>query len=366
MDALVLSHLRRIAHKLIPLLAAAGVAYWYEAAARDPDPMLGLPASVTRIQGAPPATAALGKRLFFDTRFSADAKVSCATCHQPDRAFSDGKPVATGTEGRAGTRNAPSLINAAFLTTLFWDGRRRTLEEQARDPFVNPNEHGLADEAQLLDVIARDPAYRQQFADAFAADDAVVDIDHVTRAIAAFVRTLVAGNSPFDRYYFGGDASALSASAINGLAIFRERGQCANCHRMEKDHALFTDHDFHTLAVGLDRISGRLAQIVKRAPVPGDGLDRAVLADVEVAELGRFLVTGKPSDIGKFRTPSLRNVALTAPYMHDGSIATLEQTVEREIYYRGLEANRPLVLTTQQKRDLVEFLRSLTSDALPN
>ena len=335
--------------------------------AAEPGQLLGLPAVVSPAENPPtPAKAALGRRLFFDARLSANRKVSCATCHQPDKAFSDGKRIAEGLEGRTGTRNTPSLINAAYLSSVFWDGRRKTLEEQAQDPFVNPGEHGLADEAQLLQAITSDQEYRQQFGVVFAIDGGAITMKHVTAAIATFVRSLVAAGSPFDRYYFGGDSGAMSASAINGLPIFRERGQCANCHRIEEDHALFTDHDFPTLAVGLDRIGGRLVEIVKRVPARGDSLDRAVLADPELAELGRFLVTGRPSDIGKFKTPSLRNVALTAPYMHDGSIATLEQAIEREVYYRALEANRPLILTMQQRRDLLEFLKALTSDPLPN
>jgi len=335
-------------------------------AAAQPGIAFGLPPLVAPPDNPlTPERIALGRRLFFDARLSADGKISCASCHQPDKAFSDGKRVAEGLDGRRGARNTPSLLNAAFANSQFWDGRRNSLEEQALDPLLNPAEHGLANEAQLLAILNADQAYRQAFAAAFDNSGNAITATRVSMAIASFVRTLVAADTPFDRYHFGGDKSAMTPSAINGLQVFRGRAQCATCHLIEERHALFTDHQFHTLAVGFDRVNSQLPQLIERTTRRRGTLDDAIFSDPELAELGRFLVTGKPADIGKFKTPSLRNVALTPPYMHDGSVPTLQAAVEREIYYRGLEANRPLVLTMQQKEDLVEFLKALTSDKLP-
>jgi len=304
----------------------------------------------------------LGRTLFHDMRLSADGKVSCATCHRPDLAHSDGRSVSEGIQGLRGTRNAPSIINSAYLSSLFWDGRRKSLEEQAQDPFTDSVEHGLKSQDALLEQIRGREAYIAAFAQAFGVDAGAISIDHVTKAIAAFERTLVAGNSPFDRYYYGGDKDALSQSAIRGLSLFTGRAGCASCHTIGSASALFTDQEFHSLGVGLKRIEPRLAEIAKLAfnaqnlaPVGG-----AVTA-ADIAELGRFMVTKKAGDIGKFRTPSLRNVAVTAPYMHDGSVSSLEAAVDLEVYYRGVESGRPLILTPQEKADLVSFLTALTS-----
>jgi cytochrome c peroxidase len=310
------------------------------------------------------ALVPLGKRLFFDSRLSADGNIGCASCHQPDKAFSDGQRVSRGAGGRVGTRNAPSLLNAAFASSLFWEGRRDTLEEQALDPFVNPNEHGLANLDELVKKVRADKTYRDAFASAFGRAKPSITAERIGRAIATYVRSLVAGDSPFDRYLYGGNKNALTPAAVRGLELFRGRAGCAECHVIGPDHALFSDGKFHSLGVGMEKIRGRLAELATRAVNHRAPLDHTVLQDTELAELGRFLVTRDPRDIGKFKTPSLRNVALTAPYMHNGEVATLEDTVEREVYYRGLTANRQLIITTDEKRDLVEFLRSLTGEVL--
>lgn len=305
----------------------------------------------------------LGKRIFLDTRFSADGIVSCATCHQPDRAFSDGLPKSKGIRAQIGTRNAPSLLNAGFMETQFWDGRRTTLESQVLDPFVNSREHGLASSAQLIELVQQDPAYVSLFKVAFDTDMQPVSEQNIAKALASYLRTLTAGSSPFDRFYYAGDQTALSASARRGLKLFLGRAQCATCHQIGGAEASFTDQKFHSLHVGMDQIEGRLPELTKRAVAARRSnlsADSTVLSDEDVSELGRFFVTLNPADIGQFRTPSLRNVALTAPYMHDGSIGSLKQAVEQEIYYRSAQNGRPIILTPEEKADLVRFLQNLT------
>lgn len=329
---------------------------------------LGLPpVPIPRDNLQTPEKIALGRALFDDKRLSADGKVSCSTCHQPDRAFTDGRTVAQGVEQRTGTRNTPTLINSAYLTSLFWDGRRNSLEEQAADPLINPVEHALRSHGELVATVRADAAYAAGFRAAFGVGPEAIGIEHVVKALAAFERTLVAGDSPFDRYRYGGDATALSAAQLRGLDLFSGRARCAACHTLGKDHALLTDHEFHTLGIGQERAQPRLAdrvlRLVRMSPAERG---QSILADPEIADLGRFAVTLKPGDVGRFRTPTLRNVALTAPYMHDGSVPTLVAAVEREVYYRGLEAERPLVLTPQEKADLVAFLQALTSRELPS
>lgn len=329
--------------------------------------LLGLPELPLRREeaAAPNAQELLGKRLFFDARLSADGKTRCSSCHQPEKAFSDGLRVSQGTGGRTGTRNAPSLINVAFASHLFWDGRRDKLEVQALDPFINPNEHGIVSINALVEKIRTDETYRDAFVSAFGQAEAPISPERIRLAIAAYLRTLVAGNSPFDRYLYGGDTNALPPMAVRGLALFRGRAGCAECHIIETRDATFNDGKFHSLGVGMEDIRSRLAELTTRAMRQATSLDHTVLQDKELAELGRFLVTRDPRDIGKFKTPSLRNVALTAPYMHNGGVATLEEAVEREIYYRGLTANRPLIVTPEEREALVAFLRSLTSAPLP-
>ena len=311
------------------------------------------------------AQVALGKRLFFDARLSADGKIRCTSCHQPEKAFSDGLRVSQGLGGRTGTRNAPSLINVVFASSLFWDGRRDTLETQALDPFLNPNEHGLASVDALVEKVRADETYRDAFVSAFGHDKPAISAERIRLAIAAYLRTLVAGGSSADRYLYGWEKNALTPAAVRGLELFRGRAGCAECHVIGAHDALLSDGKFHSLGVGMEDIRAHLAELATRAMRREAPLDHTVLQDGELAELGRFLITRDPHDIGKFKTPSLRNVALTAPYMHNGRVATLEEAVEREIYYRGLTTNRPLIVTPNEKEDLVAFLRSLTSAALP-
>lgn len=325
---------------------------------------LGLPVLTHPADNLPtPDRIALGKKLFHDKRLSADGSVSCATCHVPEKAFADGLIVAKGLGGQTGTRNTPTLLNVAFEKSFFWDGRRTTLEEQAQDPFINPREHGFKDHTQLIATIRRDRAYRLAFKNAFSVRPEAIAIEHVTQAIASFERTLIAADTPFDRYYYGGDQTAMSESAIRGLALFKGTGQCVNCHTIGETSTTFTDSQFHSLGIGYRKIEERLAEITTHfAKQRGKPIDHSILSDADVSELGRFTVTLNPMDVAKFRTPSLRNVALTAPYMHDGSISTLAGVIELEVYYRSLESGQPLVLTPQEQSDLLAFLRALTSD----
>ena len=345
------------------LTAASGL---YAAAASMSLP-LGLPALPAPPDNPQtPQKISLGKALFRDTRFSADEKIGCISCHKPERAFTDGLAVAKGLRDQEGTRNTPTLLNAGYLESQFWDGRRTGLEDQAKDPFVNPFEHGLADHEIVLRKIREDKTYVSAFREAFGVGPKAIALSHVVMALANFERSLLAGGAPFDRYYYGGDKKALSPAAIRGFELFRGKARCDTCHIVGAKDALFTDNRFHSLGIGREHIAPQLAQLTKRvvAAAP-DEMDKLIFSQPDVAALGRFVVTKKPADIGKFRTPSLRNVALTPPYMHDGSIATLEEVVEHELYYRGIAANRPLILTPQEKADLVIFLKSLTSANLP-
>ena len=334
------------------------------------DELLGLPSSSCAPANAHTETLVpLGSRLFADKRFSSDGTISCATCHEPQNALSDGRTVARGVRGMHGTRNTPSLWNVCYLTSQFWEGRRQTLEQQAKDPLLNPREHGV-DITRVLAVVRGDPEYRTAFPAAFGVRLDQVDIEHVSRALAAFERTLVAGNAPFDRYLYGKKEDALSPAARRGFELFRGRAQCSSCHLIEAQHALFTDQQFHRLGVGWEVIAPDLPRLTTQvASMSVQALDRAISENARIAALGRFLITKDPQDIGKFKTPSLRNVALTAPYMHDGSVPQLGDAVDFELYYRGLESGVPLIVTPAEKSDLIEFLRALTSptatDALP-
>ena len=314
----------------------------------------------------------LGKKLFEDKRFSADGTISCAHCHDPAKAFADGLPVAEGIKKLKGTRNSPTVINSAYYTSQFWDGRRLTLEEQAKDPFLNPVEHGLGEKEGfhdfIISVIRKDKGYVEEFERVFGVKPEQITIDHVVKAIASFERTVISGDSPFDRYVYGGDKTALSESAIRGLELYKGKARCQECHAISENYAIFTDNKFHNLGVGFKKIQPRLREMVREfrmAKQQGKELDKSVLTDADISELGRFVVTLKTSDIGAFKTPTLRNIAVTGPYMHDGSMKTLEEVME--LYNKGGEKNpflgsvRVLDLTDQEIKDIIEFMKALTS-----
>lgn len=347
------------------IIALAGFAFFATTAASEILAGLGgLPQDKAETGQQAESLVALGRKLFFDKRLSANQTISCASCHIPGKAFTDGKPIAIGINEQLGTRNTPQLLNVKFNTSFFWDGRQDTLENQALDPILNPREHGITDLKNMLDIIRNDSRYQTLFSAAFPQDPTEPSSRKVAVALGAFERTLVAANSPFDRFYFGGDQSALSAAAKRGLKLFQGSAKCISCHSFDEHSALFTDNQFHQLGIGLSRIANDLPELTKRIVKLKEqnlSLDPTILHDVKMAELGRFAVTMRPVDIGRFRTPSLRNVAVTAPYMHDGSISTLAEAVELELYYRSTEIGYPLILTAAEKEDLVQFLESLSS-----
>jgi len=312
------------------------------------------------------ALAELGRQIFIDKRLSADGSVSCASCHLPERHFMDGRPTAHGLGGRLLTRNTPSLLNVRYQTSLFWDGRAGDLATQARVPLLGPSEHGLAKEQRVAEIIRRDDAYTAAFERLLGVRKAGLSIHDVTVALAAFERTLLSGDSPFDRYTYGHDATAMTSAAVRGMALFRGRAQCASCHHLGQESALLSDGDFHASPLPLPSsalkqlgaLTARVAALRARGDM--DTLNALVASDRDIAALGRFVVTLDPKDIGRFKTPSLRNVALSAPYMHDGSIATLPQAIEVESYNRSAQ-NYRLALTEDERDELLQFLQALTS-----
>ena len=307
---------------------------------------LGLPPVPTPADNPPTAeTVALGRRLYYDPNFSVDNTISCASCHSPDAGFGDGKQFSDGVKGQKGGRNAPSVFNTAYYTLQFWDGRAPSLEKQAEGPVQNPIEmaHTLED---VVKKLSADASYKADFEKAYGPGP--ITYEKVEKAIASFERTVVTGNSPFDRYQYGGDKKALSAAAIRGLAVFRDpkKGNCAVCHTIEEKYALFTDNKFHNLGVGAE--------------------------DDKLKDAGRFEVTKVEADKGAFKTPSLRNIAQTGPYMHDGSLKTLKDVVDLYVGggnsnpWRDKEIKSLEHLTRRERVDLVAFLESLTGEVPPN
>src|SRR5215469_8696103 len=336
----------------------------------------GLPPVATPLDNPQmPEKIALGRRLYYDPILSVDNTVACATCHNPVRGFTDGKQFAHGVRNQRAARNAPTLLNVAFLGDFFWDGRAATLEKQVEDPVKNPKEMDNTVVA-VEDRLNQNPAYRRQFEKAFGPGP--ITFANVEKAIASFERTLVSGGSGFDRFHYGGDKSALTPAAQRGLQIFmrKDKGNCAACHGIdnryphfqfeedsggvgkkkrfvtaaaipdEERFSLFTDRKFHNTGIGADRHGN-------------------------YKDLGRYAVSHKEEDKGAFRTPSLRNVALTAPYMHDGSLKTLKDVID--FYVRGGNPNphqdeliHPLRLTRQERSDLLAFLQSLTGEIPPD
>jgi len=359
----------------VGFLAAAGLAA--EEAQTPPAPPLGLPA--VPVPADNPQTSekvALGKKLFEDKRFSTTGEVACATCHDAKKAFTD-SPLSTseGIEKLTGTRNAPTVVNAAYFDKQFWDGRSPSLEDQALHPFVNPVEMGLKNHDPILKIVRSDPDYVKGFEAVFGKKGKAVTMTEVTKAIAAFERTQLAGNSPFDRFYFGGDKDALTEAQKRGFELFVNKGRCVSCHVIEQTQAVFTDNRFHNIGVGINAIQNDVPDLATKyidAKIKAAEVDVKVLTDKRSSELGRFAVTTGFDDLGSFKTPTLRNVAVTAPYMHDGSLKTLEDVMKH--YNNGGVTNegdpvndflsggiRPLNLTDAEIKDLVAFMEALTS-----
>lgn len=304
----------------------------------NPDPVLKAPPHfpVVPVPADNPATAAkiaLGRRLFYEPRLSLDATISCASCHRQEAAFTDGgMPVSRGVDGEVGLRNTPTIINTAYLHMLAMDGLAFSLEEQTLRAILNPMEM-RADTADISLRLQQDTLYARLFAEAFSGPQPATS-RNAARAIATFMRSVLSGNSPYDRFVLG-DHSALDESGQRGKNLFfSERTRCASCH----SGLMFTDGDFHNTGLSLHYF------------------DR-----------GRYNATRKERDVGKFKTPTLRNIAVTAPYMHDGSVPTLAEMIEH--YNTGGKPNihrdtlmRPLLLTEQEKADLLHFLEALTDE----
>lgn len=311
---------------------------------------------------------ALGRKLYFDKRLSADGTVSCATCHDVTRGFTDQRAVSEGIGGQLGKRNAPTTLNVALLQTLFWDGRSPTLDHQAKQPILNPVEMGMSDEATALKAISDDPEYRKAFRKAYGRE---MNYEDLGRAIGAFERTLVFMDSPFRRF-LAGDADAISDQARAGWELFNGKARCVACHHMNPSNPLGTDNRFHNIGVSaLHQDFESLAQ--KAIKALGEDASEQKLDELAVgtdmSELGRFMVTHNRADIGSFRTPLILNIGITPPYMHDGSLETLWDVIDH--YNKGGEANpfldggiEPLALTEEEIDQLVVFLFALTDARL--
>ncbi|HSM03917.1 MAG TPA: cytochrome c peroxidase [Longimicrobiales bacterium] len=298
---------------------------------RVPVPLgLDLVAPVPEDNAVTTAKVSLGRTLFFDPTISVDGTRSCASCHRPELYFTDGRRAGVGVEGREGIRNVPSIVNAAYGSSFLWDGRVETLEEQMLRPIAGEDELDLEIDALVARLQDR-AGYRRAFRRAFGTEE--VSGTRIAHALASYVRTLRSGAAPVDRFLHG-EAGALGPDAREGFRLFVGRANCGVCHLAP----LFTDHSFHNTGVSWG-----------------------------ASDRGRFAVTGEPEDRGAFKTPSLRNVARTAPYMHDGSIRDLAGVIDH--YDRGGTPNpyldpeiEPLGLTSEEKRQLLAFLESLTGE----
>src|SRR2546426_416768 len=316
-----------------------------------------------------PEKVALGEKLFNDKRISVNDKVSCATCHDPDKGVVDHKPLAEGVAAPAKRtqRNSPTVLNAMFNAVQFWDGRAPSLEEQAKLPILNPIEMGQKTSDDVVNKLRGIAEYRTAFQQVFGHE---LTYDDVAGAIAAFERTQYAGDAPFDRFV-AGDEKAIDDSARRGWGLFNGKGRCNNCHAFSTVSPLFSDQKFHNIGIAAHKTDfiglARKATAIVRG---GDLKQIDELAiQTDLSELGRFLVTKSSNDIGAFKTPGLRNIAITSPYMHDGSFATLWDVMDH--YNKGGVPNpnldggmQRLGLTEAEIDDLVAFLESLTSSKL--
>ena len=330
---------------------------------------LGLPPlPVSETNPLTPEKITLGRKLFFDRRLSPNDTMSCAMCHIPTQGFTINETrLAVGMNGQSTKRNPPALYNVAYLRVLFHDGREFTLEDQIIGPLTNPVEMANPSMGYVVNRVRKLPGYEAQFRQTFGEG---VNVATLGKALASYERTLLSANSPFDRWYFGKDQSAVSQEVKTGFKIFSGKGQCVTCHTVTKDAALFTNQSFHNTGVAhLQLIPEKSVEVDL-----GGGLT-VTMPRTQVNEVltppeqdrGRYEVTLDPTDLWRYRTPSLRNVALTAPYTHNGALLTLEEVVA--YYDRGGTGHEgqdpkiaPLGLTREEKQALVAFLRSLTGD----
>ncbi|MGE0822147.1 MAG: cytochrome-c peroxidase [Candidatus Binatia bacterium] len=313
-----------------------------------------------------PERVELGRKLYFETRLSADGTVACATCHDVSRGFTDQRSVSEGIRDQLGKRNAPTTMNALLLATQFLDGRSPTLEEQAKLPPINPIEMGQPTPEAVVKTIVDDQEYKELFQQAYGKDP---NYEDMARAIAAFERTLVFLDAPFDRF-LAGETDAISEQAKRGWALFNGKARCVTCHMINTANPMGTNHKFHNIGVAARHQDfERLAREAVQALQKEDGVeavDRLAL-QTDLSELGRFLVTKNRADIGTFKTLHLRNIGLTFPYMHDGSMQTLWDVMDH--YNKGGEPNpfldggiEPLALTEAEIDDMVEFMFTLTDE----
>jgi cytochrome c peroxidase len=315
-----------------------------------------------------PDKVALGEKLFFDGRLSQDGSVACSTCHDPAKAFTDGRPTSIGIKGRHGQRNSPTILNALYNKFQFWDGRATTLEDQAVLPIQNSTEMGQPNLDAAVAAIAKLPEYQQAFQKVFGRPPNGTDL---ARAIASYERTQLSFASPFDDFTAGNKA-AISDSARRGWELFNTKARCNKCHALtdtDRDPTLFIDHQFHNIGVGIIRHNVvALACKAQAGLHSGNNIavDRAAISS-ELSVLGRFLVTKTQADIAAFKTPSIRNVLVTAPYFHDGSQATLWDVMDHYNKGDGIknpwldEDMQPLALSEAEIDDVIAFMATLTS-----
>jgi len=313
-----------------------------------------------------PERIALGRRLYFDTRLSSDGSVACATCHDVSRGFTDRRAGSEGIGDKIGRRNAPTTMNAAFFQTQFWDGRSNSLEDQALLPIVNPIEMGHASGEAAATALSADPTYEAEFQRAYGRG---VNYEDIGRAIAAFERTLIFLDAPFDRFVTG-EPDAITTDAKAGWVLFNGKARCNGCHQLNGSNPIGTNNKFHNIGVSArDQDFAGLARealSVLETNNSQEAVDRLALA-TETSQLGRFMVTRNRADIGAFKTQQLRNIGLTAPYMHDGTLRTLWDVMDH--YNKGGEPNpyldggiEPLALTEPEIDQVVAFLFTLTDD----
>jgi cytochrome c peroxidase len=311
-----------------------------------------------------PDRIALGRKLYFDTRLSKDGTLACATCHDVSRGFSDHRSVSEGIGDHLGKRSAPTTMNAALLQSQFWDGRSPSLDEQAKLPILNPIEMGHPDAGSVMASVNTDPAYRAMFQKAYGR---APNYDDLGRAIASFERTLIFLDAPFDRFA-AGDLKAMSPAAQRGLDLFNGKARCVSCHMINSSNPLGTDNLFHNIGVSartknFEALAGQALSVLSKNDDP-KALDKLAI-ETDMSELGRFLVTRNRGDIGAFKTEQVRNVGITGPYMHDGSLKTLWDVMDH--YNKGGETNtyldggiEPLNLSENEIDDVVAFLFTLT------
>lgn len=312
-----------------------------------------------------PERVELGRKLYFDTRLSEDGTVSCSTCHDVTRGFTDQLPTSEGIRKQFGKRNAPTNFNATLLHSMFWDGRSPSLDHQAMQPIINPIEMGMKNDAEMIAArVKDDPEYQRLFKAAYGHE---VNYPDMGLALGAFERTLNFFDSPFRRY-LAGDEDAISADAKEGWKLFNREGRCVACHPFSPSNPTGSDSKFHNIGIAarnqnFEKLASQALHLLAEDS-SDERLDELALS-TDMSELGRFMVSKEPADIGSFRTPTLTNIGITGPYMHDGSLATLWDVVDH--YNKGGEANlyldggiEPLNLTNQQVDQIVAFLFSLT------